>query len=75
RTRSHDCDCAIGLAKRTGSIFFVRSIFFVPPVQMIDLNTVLSPSSGWTLLSATGINNAGQITGSGDLMDRPKHTF
>ena len=35
--------------------------------QMIDLNTVLSPASGWTLLSATGINNAGQITGYGDL--------
>lgn len=33
--------------------------------SMIDLNTVLSPDSGWTLLGATGINNAGQITGFG----------
>lgn len=37
--------------------------------QMIDLNTAISPAaaSDWTLLSATDINNAGQITGFGVL--------
>lgn len=30
-----------------------------------DLNTLIDPSSGWTLLSANGINDAGQIIGYG----------
>jgi probable HAF family extracellular repeat protein len=32
---------------------------------MVDLNSLLDPASGWRLLSATGINNSGQITGFG----------
>jgi hypothetical protein len=34
---------------------------------MQDLNTLISPSSGWVLNSATGINIWGQIVGSGTL--------
>jgi probable HAF family extracellular repeat protein len=33
--------------------------------SMLDLNSLLPPGSGWTLVDATGINNAGQITGTG----------
>jgi probable HAF family extracellular repeat protein len=33
--------------------------------KMKDLNTLITPGSGWTLLSANGINNAGQIVGDG----------
>ncbi len=33
--------------------------------QMTDLNTLIDPSLGWTLISATGINDSGQITGYG----------
>jgi probable HAF family extracellular repeat protein len=42
--------------------------------QMIDLNTAISPSaaSAWTLLTATDINNAGQITGYGVLNGQPE---
>jgi probable HAF family extracellular repeat protein len=32
---------------------------------MTDLNTLISPGSGWELINATGINDAGQITGYG----------
>lgn len=32
---------------------------------MFDLNTLLPPGSGWELLAAYGINNAGQIVGEG----------
>jgi probable HAF family extracellular repeat protein len=34
---------------------------------MINLNTLLPAGSGWTLLSANGINNAGDIVGVGEL--------
>jgi probable HAF family extracellular repeat protein len=32
---------------------------------MQDLNNLIPPNSGWTLMYANGINKAGQITGSG----------
>ena len=32
---------------------------------MIDLNTLIDPSSGWTLSGAYAINNSGQIVASG----------
>jgi probable HAF family extracellular repeat protein len=32
---------------------------------MVDLNTLIDPLSGWELLDAAGINDAGQITGQG----------
>jgi hypothetical protein len=41
---------------------------------MRDLNTLISPMSGWVLNSATGINIWGQIVGSGTLDGEP-HGF
>jgi hypothetical protein len=35
--------------------------------QMKDLNNLVPKSSGWVLDDATGINDAGQIVGSGTL--------
>ena len=32
---------------------------------MVDLNTLIAPLSGWKLLDASAINDAGQITGQG----------
>jgi hypothetical protein len=34
---------------------------------MVDLNTLIPPDSGWTLLTARGINDVGQIVGTGKL--------
>ena len=33
----------------------------------VDLNTLIPPNSGWTLTSATAINDAGQIAGNGQI--------
>jgi probable HAF family extracellular repeat protein len=36
-------------------------------MQMVDLNNEIPPDTGWKLLNAGGINDAGQIVGSGAL--------
>jgi probable HAF family extracellular repeat protein len=43
--------------------------------QMIDLNTVLPPDSGWYLVSAYAINDKGQIVGVGADKDGLQHAF
>jgi probable HAF family extracellular repeat protein len=47
---------------------------------MTDLNSLILPTSGWTLVEATGINDVGQITGfgttnGGTLGHSPVHAF
>jgi probable HAF family extracellular repeat protein len=42
--------------------------------QMTNLNTLISPSAGWTLVAAYGINNNGQIVGAG-IYDYTWHSF
>lgn len=42
-----------------------RRAFLYANGTMVDLNTLLEAESGWVLLSATAINDAGQITGEG----------
>jgi hypothetical protein len=37
----------------------------LPAPETIDLDTLLPPGSGWTLLTASAINSRGQITGTG----------
>jgi probable HAF family extracellular repeat protein len=44
-----------------------RVFLWRPGVGMIDLNSLLSPSSGWLLQHATDINDLGQIVGFGTL--------
>jgi probable HAF family extracellular repeat protein len=41
---------------------------------MVDLNTLIDPLSGWELLDASEINEAGQITGQG-LINGEYHAF
>ncbi len=41
---------------------------------MVDLNTLIDPTSGWYLRQANAINNAGQIAGLG-LIDGESHAF
>ena len=36
---------------------------------MIDLNALIDPASGWTLVSAMSINGSGQIAGYGTLRE------
>jgi probable HAF family extracellular repeat protein len=42
--------------------------------NMLDLNTLIDPSSGWVLLSASSINDAGQVAGVGYL-NGVQHAF
>ena len=46
-----------------------RRAFLYTNGAMVDLNTLLEPGSGWVLLSANAINDAGQITGEGVVGD------
>lgn len=42
---------------------------------MVDLNSLVSVNSGWTLTEATGINNYGQICGNGVNPNGLQHAF
>jgi probable HAF family extracellular repeat protein len=39
--------------------------------QLVDLNSVIGPNSGWVLTTATAINDGGEIVGSGYLDGEP----
>jgi probable HAF family extracellular repeat protein len=43
-------------------------------MSLLDLNDLITPGSGWTLSEGHGINDAGQITGSG-FIDGENHAF
>jgi probable HAF family extracellular repeat protein len=54
----------VGASDTTGGT--LQSGFLYDPVNgMVDLNSLINPSSGWFLGIATAINDAGQITGQG----------
>ncbi|MGH2792816.1 MAG: Ig-like domain-containing protein [Actinomycetota bacterium] len=40
-----------------------RALLYTDAGGLVDLNTLIDPASGWVLLSANAINNAGQIAG------------
>ena len=42
---------------------FQRALLFTDAKGLQDLNTLIDPSLGWVLMSATDINDAGQIVG------------
>jgi probable HAF family extracellular repeat protein len=52
----------------------VKRAFIYDGATMRNLNTLISPSSGWTLLEAKDINNQGQIVGSGSINNQT-HAF
>lgn len=52
----------------TGAFLFSNGTF-------ADLNTLISPALGWNLFAATGINDNGQIVGTGWAPDGSQHAF
>jgi len=44
---------------------YSHAFLYTSGVGMVDLNTLIDPLSGWELLDASEINDAGQITGQG----------
>jgi probable HAF family extracellular repeat protein len=51
-----------------------RAFLYTGNSGMIDLNSLIDPQSGWELLRAMAINDAGQITGVG-LIGEESHAF
>jgi probable HAF family extracellular repeat protein len=48
---------------------YSHAFLYTPGVGMVDLNILIDPLSGWELLDASEINDAGQITGQGLIND------
>lgn len=62
----NDSAQVVGMSEYTGgSNSTLDHAFLYANGAMIDLNTLISPTSGWTLVSATAINDNGQIAGTG----------
>ncbi|GAC1472974.1 MAG: hypothetical protein NVSMB9_20860 [Isosphaeraceae bacterium] len=53
---------------------FSHAFFYSDATRMIDLNLYVPNNSGWELTSASGINDKGQITGTG-LRNGSTHAF
>jgi probable HAF family extracellular repeat protein len=53
---------------------YTHAFLYTDGGGMVDLNTRIDPLSGWELLDADGVNDAGQITGQG-LINDEYHAF
>ena len=60
----NDSGTAVGGAHPTISGIF-RALAWRSDGNVIDLNTMIDPASGWTLNEAYGISNTGWVTGVG----------
>ncbi len=68
----NDLDQVVGTATATNN---AETPFIYDAAHgMVDLNALISPSSGWTLTAAGGINDLGQIAGYGTI-GGVTHTF
>ena len=63
-----------GFSLTTGNTA-LHAFLYTAANGMVDLNTLLPSGSGWTLISAFAINDAGQITGSGTNPSGFSHAF
>jgi probable HAF family extracellular repeat protein len=63
----------LGGAYTTGDAGY-HAFLYTSGSGMVDLNTLIDPLSGWELFYAVGINDAGQIAGSG-LIGGRDHAF
>jgi probable HAF family extracellular repeat protein len=68
----NDAGDVVGYAD-LGSPTYATDAFLYHHGVMTDLNTLLVPGSGWTIQTAAGINDAGQIIGVGIDGDRFQH--
>lgn len=63
--------CCLGGMNEAGAVVGTSAdggpgaVLFRPGIGVVDLNTLISPASGWTLRTALGINDQGQIVGNG----------
>src|ERR1019366_6517266 len=52
----------------------LHAFLYTPGAGLADLNTLIGTGSGWTLVVASGINDKGQTTGTGQIYGRT-HAF
>lgn len=64
----------VGFSDLSNSDFANRHAFLYSGGAMQDLNTLIPANSGWTLESASAINDLGQIVGTGTI-DGQNHAF
>lgn len=64
---------AVGIYYGLGTrpLLWSEALLGSEPAGLVDLNTLLPENSDWTLISASGINDSGQITGWGFLDGEP----
>jgi probable HAF family extracellular repeat protein len=65
----------VGFSKCEGTVIGSERAFVYRNGKMIDLNALIAPATGWTLLNATAINDAGQIVGFGKTPDGGTRAF
>jgi probable HAF family extracellular repeat protein len=63
----------VGVSRLAGDVTS-HAFLYTASRGMVDLNSFIDPLSGWELVSATAINDAGQIVGNGWL-DGSDHAF
>ncbi len=66
----NDADVIVGQAQYDWQYWAFR---YSVETGSVDLNTLIDPSTGWVLKSATAINNRGQIVGWGTLNGEYRH--
>jgi probable HAF family extracellular repeat protein len=60
----NDSSVVVGYSQTSASVYHA---FIYDDEVMTDLNTMIDPTSGWVLSNAYGINDAGQIVGTGTI--------
>lgn len=63
----------VGSSQTTGD--FAHAFLYTQTAGMVDLNSLIAADSGWKLLVANAINDAGQITGHGINPIGQSHAF
>ena len=64
----NDADSAVGhsgIYGASGNFLGTHAVWWSPDGTVHDLNSLISPASGWVLTDAYAINDAGWITGTG----------
>ncbi len=65
----------VGFSTVTADNKVTHAILYSTANGLVDLNTLIPASSGWTLITAWGINDAGQIAGEGINASGEHHAF
>jgi probable HAF family extracellular repeat protein len=64
----------VGFVKTADHVWPDTAVLFADS-EVIDLNSMIDPASGWHLVEATGINDVGQIVGQGKNSAGHLHAF